>query len=71
MLFLLWNTDWVDTTGGNSGSGVEGADGVAFAIHTHGGCTSDIRSSNAGTLLRNPELQEALRNPLGVCTPAK
>lgn len=62
---------WVDTTGGNSGSGVESEDGVAFAIHTHGGCTTDIRSSNAGTLLRNPDLQAALARPLGICAEAK
>jgi V8-like Glu-specific endopeptidase len=41
----------VDTCGGNSGSPIlQEANGVAIAIHTHGGCTDPVGSStNAGT----------------------
>lgn len=50
----------IDTTGGDSGSGVESTPGIAFAVHTHGGCTSAGTGSNAGTLLVNADLQDAL-----------
>jgi len=57
----------VDTTGGNSGSGVESAVGTAYAIHTHGGCSTSSTSSNAGTLLSSSQVQDALNSPQGVC----
>jgi V8-like Glu-specific endopeptidase len=56
-----------DTTGGNSGGAVEKAPGVAYAIHTHGGCKANGEGSNAGTLLTQANLQNALNNPRGVC----
>lgn len=62
---------WVDTTGGDSGSAMESEAGVAFAVHTHGGCTSSSGSSNAGTLLTNEGLQRALANPAGICATAR
>lgn len=65
-----------DTTGGNSGSGVEVvhnfAEGPsrwtfeAIGIHTHGGCTSS-GGSNAGTALQNAGWTAARNNPRGVC----
>jgi len=55
-----------DTTGGNSGSAVESSEGVAYAVHTHGGCSSS-GGSNAGTLLSSNNVRNALDNPLGVC----
>ena len=59
----------IDTTGGDSGSAVESSEGVAFAVHTHGGCQPSGAGSNAGTLLQRAPLQAALANPLGVCNP--
>jgi V8-like Glu-specific endopeptidase len=56
----------VDTTGGDSGSGVEDTSGTAYAIHTHGGCTS-TGGSNSGTFLFLGALQTALNNPRGIC----
>jgi len=55
-----------DTTGGNSGSAVESSERVAYAVHTHGGCSSG-GGSNAGTLLSSSNVQNALNNPRGVC----
>jgi len=64
-----------DTTGGNSGSGVEAVtrdvlgnpiSWAAIGIHTHGGC-SNTGGSNAGTSLTNNGLSNALRSPAGVC----
>lgn len=55
-----------DTTGGNSGSAVESSERVAYAVHTHGGCSSS-GGSNAGTLLSSSNVQNALANPRGVC----
>jgi V8-like Glu-specific endopeptidase len=48
----------VDTTGGNSGSPVfaSTAPGVAFAIHTNGGCSANGSGSNSGTSFRNTTL---------------
>lgn len=60
----------IDTTGGDSGSAVESSEGIAFAVHTHGGCTSAGTGSNAGTLLHRAPLQLALANPQGVCSPS-
>jgi V8-like Glu-specific endopeptidase len=58
----------VDTTGGNSGGPVEVEGGTAFAIHGYGGCTSSgSTSGNGATALSNPDLQESLANPRGVC----
>jgi PKD repeat protein len=43
-----------DTMGGNSGSPViDEASGMAVGIHTHGGCSSTVGSSNSGTSLTN------------------
>ena len=61
----------IDTTGGDSGSAVESQEGLAFAVHTHGGCMPDGSGSNAGTLLLNEDLQAALANPQGICASKK
>lgn len=58
----------LDTTGGNSGSAIVDVEsGVAIGIHTCGGC-SISGGSNVGTTIDHPELQNALINPLGVCS---
>ena len=59
----------VDTTGGNSGSPVI-LDGTnnAIGIHTNAGCNSV--GGNQGCANSNADLQAALANPLGVCTPS-
>jgi V8-like Glu-specific endopeptidase len=55
-----------DTTGGNSGSPViHEQTGDAVGIHTHGGCSS---GNNWGTQSTHPDLQNALANPLGICS---
>lgn len=60
----------VDTTGGNSGSCVFNEEsGLAIGVHTHSGCTSDPNSSNQGTGINHPGLQNALAHPIGVCAP--
>lgn len=58
----------IDSSGGDSGSPVfmDGTD-IAYAIHTNGGC-SQI-GFNSGTSIENADLQTALANPIGVCTP--
>ena len=57
----------VDTTGGNSGSGVlNETDGVAIGIHTHAGCSGG-GGSNQGTAIHNAGLQNALANPQATC----
>ena len=57
-----------DTTGGNSGSAVHDLDlDQAIGIHTHAGCTSTPGTSNQGTAISHAALQNALRNPTGVC----
>ena len=59
-----------DTTGGNSGSPVINDDnGVAFGIHTHGGCNAG-GGQNSGTGSNHSGWQNALGNPQGVCVPA-
>lgn len=56
-----------DTTGGNSGSGIEDTStGLAIGIHTHGGCTS-TGGYNQGTSLHLATLRAALASPRGVC----
>ena len=56
-----------DTTGGNSGSPVIlESTGAAIGIHTHAGCNSGGGANN-GTSILQPDLQNALANPLGVC----
>jgi hypothetical protein len=57
-----------DTQGGNSGSPViwDQTD-QAVGIHTHGGCGSSGGSNN-GTSSVRAELQDAINNPMGVCT---
>lgn len=46
---------YCDTQGGNSGSPVFSArTGMAFAIHSHGGCSGNKNSKNWGGLLENP-----------------
>lgn len=58
-----------DTTGGDSGSGVEDNNGGLIGVHTHGGCAAGSpTSSNAGTNIRVAALQTALNNPRGVCS---
>lgn len=58
-----------DTTGGNSGSGVEDeSTGLTIGIHTHAGCTGE-GGANQGTAIHHPALQAALANPLGACKP--
>ncbi|GJM18251.1 MAG: hypothetical protein DHS20C14_04640 [Phycisphaeraceae bacterium] len=56
-----------DTTGGNSGSGVEDeSTGLTIGIHTHAGC--DVGGgANNGTAVQHAAFQAALANPLGVC----
>lgn len=57
----------IDTTGGNSGSPViDEASGVAYAIHTHGGCTI-ATAGNIGTSLAQANVAAALAAPRGVC----
>ncbi len=57
-----------DTTGGNSGSPVfNEATGEAIGIHTHAGCNS-TGGANNGTAIDHPNLQNALANPLGICS---
>ena len=60
-----------DTTGGNSGSPVvDENSGIAYGIHTNGGC-GDGFGSNSGTGLNNAALFNAINNPQGICdTPA-
>lgn len=63
----------VDTTGGNSGSGImlnagpTGASRVVVGIHTHAGCSTTTTSSNVGTVIEHPNLQAAFNLPRGVC----
>lgn len=61
----------VDTTGGNSGSGILLNDNQAIrtlvGIHTHAGCSTSATSANTGTVIQHPGLQAALAQPLGVC----
>jgi len=60
----------VDTTAGNSGSGIETTGGGAVGIHTSGGCDDEMPdSSNYGTAIDNLALQRALHRPLGICWP--
>ena len=57
-----------DTQGGNSGSPViHEQTGDAVGIHTHGGCTS-TGGNNWGTKSTHSALQNALANPMGVCS---
>lgn len=57
-----------DTTGGNSGSAVHDlALDKAIGIHTHAGCDSSPPPYNQGTAISHANLQNALRNPAGVC----
>lgn len=59
-----------DTSGGNSGSAVINEDtGEAIGIHTHGGCDGGNNSSNQGTGINHPDIQNALNSPRGVCAP--
>jgi len=63
-----------DTTGGNSGSGVEIVHNYnsspenwrweAIGVHTHGGCNA---SPNYGTAIQNAGWRHARANPRGVC----
>jgi len=63
-----------DTTGGNSGSGVEIVHNYdsspenwryeAIGVHTHGGCES---SANYGTAIQNAAWRHARATPRGVC----
>lgn len=57
----------VDTMGANSGSPIIWeSNGIAFAIHTHGGCDSlDSDYDNAGTWLGYFPLQDELQSFLG------
>ena len=57
-----------DTTGGNSGSPVilEGT-GEAIGVHGQGGCGSQNNGANRGTGFSNPDWQNAINNPLGIC----
>jgi V8-like Glu-specific endopeptidase len=58
-----------DTTGGNSGSGVQDDNAERIiGIHTHGGCNSG-GGANSGTGINHSGLQDALANPRGVCRP--
>jgi V8-like Glu-specific endopeptidase len=59
-----------DTTGGNSGSGVQDDNQLLIiGIHTHGGCQTNGSGANSGTAINHSGLQNALDNPLGVCRP--
>lgn len=56
----------VDTTGGNSGSGVFDINqNNIIGIHTNAGCTGS-GGANQGTAIQNSGLQNALANPLGI-----
>lgn len=61
----------VDTTGGNSGSGILLDDNqpsrTIVGIHTHAGCSTSTTSANTGTVIQHPNLQAALASPLGIC----
>ncbi len=58
----------VDTTGGNSGSCVLNDDNnTAIGIHTHAGCNAGGGANN-GTALTHAGLQNALANPMGICS---
>lgn len=63
----------VDTTGGNSGSGImldlgpAGASRTLVGIHTHAGCSASSTSSNVATVIQHPALRSALANPIGLC----
>jgi V8-like Glu-specific endopeptidase len=60
-----------DTTGGNSGSPViYESTGEAVGVHTHGGCSTGGSGANSGTAIHDAALQNALANPLGVCSQA-
>jgi V8-like Glu-specific endopeptidase len=53
-----------DTEGGNSGSAVlSGGRGVA--IHTNGGCFTNGRGANSGTLYTNNDLKDAFKRVCG------
>jgi Ca2+-binding RTX toxin-like protein len=55
-----------DTTGGNSGSPVvKASSGIAYGVHTHGGCNSF--GSNAGTGYNNSSFRAAIAAPQGIC----
>ncbi|MGI9012842.1 MAG: hypothetical protein ACR2GY_01170 [Phycisphaerales bacterium] len=57
-----------DTTGGNSGSGVQDdTTGLIIGIHTHGGCNQNGTGSNSGTAINHSALVDAMNNPRGVC----
>ena len=56
-----------DTTGGNSGSPILlFPTGVAYGVHTHGGC-SNSGGANQGTGLNHAAFMNAINNPQGVC----
>jgi hypothetical protein len=56
-----------DTTKGDSGSAIlDTGTRQVIGIHTTGGCSS-TGGYNYGTLITHPPLQEAIRNPRGVC----
>lgn len=58
-----------DTTGGNSGSPVFSAStGIAYGVHTHGGCNSF--GGNSGTGYNHPDFRAAIANPQGICAAA-
>ena len=58
-----------DTTGGNSGSPViKLGTGIAYGVHTHGGCFS-ATGFNQGTAFNRPDFLAAIDNPLGACVP--
>jgi Ca2+-binding RTX toxin-like protein len=59
-----------DTTGGNSGSPViDDFTGIAYGVHTHGGCSIN-GGFNQGTGFHRPDFLSAINNPQGACTPA-
>jgi len=58
----------IDTTGGDSGSAIE-QNGIAYGIHAYGGCSRVFGGTNSGMFIGHPDLQAALKNPLGVCAP--
>ncbi len=56
----------VDTTGGNSGSGVfDISQNQIIGIHTNAGCTG-TGGANQGTAIQNTGLQNAIANPIGI-----
>jgi V8-like Glu-specific endopeptidase len=59
----IWVTHRVDTEAGNSGSPlIWESMNLTYGIHTDGGCTSDLSTSNVGTSFEVNALETAINN---------